>query len=52
MKDVYQETETFCRAPKRRCPKHFLHWERIRKARIDVEVVRQVSCVHARIVFE
>lgn len=38
--NVFEETGEFCRAPKRKCNKH-LNWEKLRRAEIDMERVRQ-----------
>ncbi|XP_064633225.1 CXXC-type zinc finger protein 1-like isoform X2 [Lineus longissimus] len=38
--NVFEETGEFCRAPKRKCNKHFC-WEKLRRAEIDMERVRQ-----------
>ncbi|EAT36204.1 AAEL011688-PA [Aedes aegypti] len=40
VKDVFQLTGEFCRAPKKSCFKHYV-WEKIRRAEIDLERVRQ-----------
>lgn len=39
-KNVFQLTGDFCRAPKKACFKHYC-WEKIRRAEIDLERVRQ-----------
>ncbi|XP_065313453.1 CXXC-type zinc finger protein 1-like isoform X2 [Gordionus sp. m RMFG-2023] len=41
MKDVFEETGQFCRASKKKCMKHF-NWEKLRRAEIDMEKVRQL----------
>lgn len=38
--NVFEETGEFCKAPKRRCNKHYC-WEKCRRAEIDMERVRQ-----------
>lgn len=38
--NVFQLTGEFCRAPKKNCFKHYV-WEKIRRAEIDLERVRQ-----------
>ncbi|XP_065363784.1 CXXC-type zinc finger protein 1-like [Calliphora vicina] len=38
--DVFTPTGEFCRAPKKSCYKHYV-WEKIRRAEIDLERVRQ-----------
>lgn len=38
--NVFEETGEFCRFPKRKCNKH-LCWEKLRRAEIDMERVRQ-----------
>ncbi|XP_049828645.1 CXXC-type zinc finger protein 1-like isoform X1 [Schistocerca gregaria] len=38
--NVFEPTGEFCRAPKKSCVKHY-HWERLRRAEIDMERVRQ-----------
>ncbi|XP_063700146.1 CXXC-type zinc finger protein 1-like [Culicoides brevitarsis] len=40
VKKVFTLTGEFCRAPKKSCYKHFV-WEKIRRAEIDLERVRQ-----------
>lgn len=40
VKNVFQLTGEFCRAPKKSCFKHYV-WEKIRRAEIDLERVRQ-----------
>ena len=40
--NVFEETGEFCKAPKRRCNKHYC-WEKCRRAEIDMERVRQVN---------
>ncbi|XP_041349665.1 CXXC-type zinc finger protein 1-like [Gigantopelta aegis] len=37
---VFEETGEFCAAPKRKCSKHYV-WEKLRRAEIDMERVRQ-----------
>jgi COMPASS component SPP1 len=39
-KNVFELTGEFCRAPKKSCFKHY-NWEKIRRAEIDLERVRQ-----------
>lgn len=39
-KDVFELTGEYCRAPKKSCFKHYC-WEKIRRAEIDLERVRQ-----------
>lgn len=38
--NVFSPTGEFCRAPKKSCTKHFV-WEKLRRAEIDLERVRQ-----------
>ncbi|OWF42331.1 CXXC-type zinc finger protein 1-like isoform X1 [Mizuhopecten yessoensis] len=38
--NVFEETGEYCRAAKRKCNKHFV-WEKLRRAEIDMERVRQ-----------
>lgn len=38
--NVFEETGEFCQAPKRKCNKH-LSWEKLHRAEIDMERVRQ-----------
>uniref|UniRef100_A0A182IJE4 CXXC-type zinc finger protein 1 n=1 Tax=Anopheles atroparvus TaxID=41427 RepID=A0A182IJE4_ANOAO len=40
VRNVFQLTGEFCRAPKKSCFKHYV-WEKIRRAEIDLERVRQ-----------
>ncbi|ALC48568.1 Cfp1 [Drosophila busckii] len=40
VKNVFNPTGEFCRAPKKNCFKHYA-WEKIRRAEIDLERVRQ-----------
>lgn len=40
VKNVFEFTDGFCRAPKKSCYKHYV-WEKIRRAEIDLERVRQ-----------
>lgn len=40
VRDVFDLTGEFCRAPKKSCYKHYV-WEKIRRAEIDLERVRQ-----------
>ena len=40
--NVFDLTGEFCRAPKKHCVKHYC-WEKLRRAEIDMERVRQVS---------
>ncbi|CAO1387556.1 unnamed protein product [Diamesa hyperborea] len=40
VKNVFELTGEFCRAPKKSCFKHYV-WEKIRRAEIDMERVRQ-----------
>ncbi|ESO87784.1 hypothetical protein LOTGIDRAFT_176884, partial [Lottia gigantea] len=37
--NVFDETGELCRAPKRKCVKHFC-WEKLRRAEIDMERLR------------
>lgn len=41
---VFQETGEICRVPKKKCNKHYC-WEKLRRAEIDLERVRQVLFV-------
>ena len=41
--NVFDEKEEYCRMSKRKCAKHFC-WEKLRRAEIDLERLRQV-CV-------
>lgn len=38
--NVFDVTQEFCRAPKKNCVKHYM-WEKLRRAEIDMERVRQ-----------
>jgi len=38
--NVFNVTGEFCRAPKKNCVKHYM-WEKLRRAEIDMERVRQ-----------
>lgn len=40
VKNVFELTGEFCRAPKKHCFKHYV-WEKIRRAEIDLERVRE-----------
>ncbi|RVE40067.1 hypothetical protein evm_015283 [Chilo suppressalis] len=40
VKRVFEPTGEFCRAPKKSCLKHY-QWEKLRRAEIDMERVRQ-----------
>ncbi|KPI92438.1 PREDICTED: CXXC-type zinc finger protein 1 [Papilio xuthus] len=40
VRDVFEPTGDFCRAPKKSCLKHY-QWEKLRRAEIDMERVRQ-----------
>lgn len=40
VQDVFNETDKFCRVPKKKCAKHH-GWEKIRRALIDMERVQQ-----------
>ncbi|XP_014790125.1 CXXC-type zinc finger protein 1 isoform X1 [Octopus bimaculoides] len=40
LSNVFEETGEFCRMPKRKCNKHYC-WEKLRRAQIDMERVRQ-----------
>lgn len=40
VKNVFELTGEFCRAPKKNCFKHYM-WEKIRRAEIDLERVRE-----------
>uniref|UniRef100_A0A8B9FV13 CXXC-type zinc finger protein 1 n=1 Tax=Amazona collaria TaxID=241587 RepID=A0A8B9FV13_9PSIT len=42
VRDVFELTGEFCRAPKRRCHRHYC-WEKLRRAEVDLERVRVVS---------
>lgn len=47
--DLFAEGEVLCRAPKKKCVKHFC-WEKLRRAEIDMHRLRQVvdySCLFA-----
>lgn len=44
MTNVFDLTGEFCRAPKKSCLKHYC-WEKLRRAEIDMERVRQVKYV-------
>lgn len=39
-RDVFEETNEFCRVYKKKCAKHFC-WEKLRRAEIDMERVQQ-----------
>ena len=41
VKDLFEETGDFCRVSKRKCNKH-ISWEKLRRAEIDMERLRQV----------
>ena len=45
VQNVFETTGEFCRVQKRKCNKHF-SWERLRRAEIDMERVRQVCINH------
>lgn len=42
--DVFKETGEFCRITRKKCNKHYC-WEKLRRAEIDMDRVRQVSQV-------
>jgi len=42
LKNVLEESNEFCRVAKKKCVRH-LGWEKLRRAEIDMERVRQVS---------
>ena len=43
-RDLFTSTGELCRASRKRCVKHY-RWERLRRAQIDMEKVRQVGFV-------
>jgi len=41
VKDVFEETDNLCVAPKRACMRHY-RWDKLRRAEIDLQKVQQV----------
>ena len=42
VRELFEETDDFCRVLKRKCNRH-ISWEKLRRAEIDMERLRQVT---------